>query len=135
MAQSSDGAGENMAAHLVGEIIKNGVTLHLYGQGETASYSDGATEVSNKSDAQADIAAADMTVATPTDFSGTTTITVNVDVAFGPTDIGIIDDAVIQDQTNTDRWVSGNVPDNPDTTGEDVTLPSGTVVYEFGNPT
>jgi hypothetical protein len=31
--------------------------------------------------------------------------------------------------------VSGNVPDDPDTTGEDVTLPSGTVIYEFGNPT
>lgn len=132
---NATGAGDNMAQHLLGEIIAGGVTVHLLGGGDTMAYGDGATEVSNKSDASVNVAEADLTINAAADFSGAATITVDIELDFGAQSIGIVDEIVIQNQTNTSMWVLANEPNDPNLTGEDTTIPAGTTLYEFGNPT
>jgi len=134
MSTSTTGAGDNMAQHLLGEIIAGGITIHLLGGGDTMSYTDGSTEVSNKSDASADVAEADVTINAAGGFGGTATLTNDNQVSFGSQSIGTVDEIVIQNQNNTDRWVVLDETNDPNLTGEDVNISANTTLYEFGNP-
>lgn len=133
MSTSTTGFNETAATEAVTNVISGGATVHLFGGGSTAAYSDTATEVTNKSDATVQVAEADFTITTPTDFSGSTTLENDNDLDFGSLSIGTVDDIVIQNDANGDIFVVGDEPNNPDLTGEDVTLPAGTTLYELGN--
>jgi hypothetical protein len=134
MSTSTTGYNESAAIQAITEVISGGATVHLYGGGTTASYTDTGTEVSNKSDASVAVAEADFTITTPADFSGVTTLENDNDLSYGALSIGVVDDIVIQNDANPDLFIRGDEPNNPELTGEEVTLPAGTVLYEFGNP-
>lgn len=133
MATSDTGAGENLAQRMVEQVITGGATVHLYGGGATANYSDTSTEISSKSDATVQVAEADWTITTPADFSGTVTIENNNELNFGSLDIGVVDQVVIQNDVNADDFVLAQEPNDPNLTGESVSISAGTTIYEFGN--
>lgn len=133
MATDTTGFNETAASTAATNVISGGATVHLIGGGDTVAYTDTATEIGNKSDASVAVAEADFTITTPTDFSGSTTLENNNDLDFGTPDIGVVDDIVIQNDANGDLFVVGDEPNNPDLTGEQVTLPAGTILYELGN--
>jgi len=128
------GYNESSAEAAVSNVISGGATVHLYGGGDTADYTDTGTEVSNKSDASVQVAEDDFTITTPDDFSGATTLENDNDLSYGALSIGTVDDIVIQNDANPDQFIRGDEPNDPELTGEEVTLPAGTVLYEFGNP-
>jgi len=134
MSTSTTGFNDAAADAAIDQIISGGVTVHLLGGGDTLNYSDGSTEISNKSDAQVSVAAADLSISSPADFSGVTTLSNDNELDFGSPNIGVVDDIVIQSDSNADRAIRANEPDNPDLTGENVTIPVGTTLYELGNP-
>lgn len=134
MSISTLGANQTAAQALANLVFSGGATVHLLGGGNTLNYTDGSTELSNKSDATATLAEADVSVSTPSSFSGVTTVTTQTDLSFGSLSIGTVDQIVVQNQTNGSRLVLTDEPNDPDLTGEDVTLPSGTTLYKFGNP-
>lgn len=131
----STGFGETAANEAVTNIISGGATVHLLGGGDTMSYSDTGTEVSNKSDAEVSVAEADFTITAATGFSDVTTLENDNELDFGTQDIGTVDEIVIQNDADTDLWIVADEPNNPDLTGEDVTIAAGTTLYELGNPT
>ena len=133
MSTNTTGAGENLAHKMVEQVINGGATIHLFGGGDTANYSDGSADVDSKSGAEESVAEADYSVNTPADFSGGTELVVDVEVDFGATDIGTVDDIVVQNDTDGDLWLVGDEPNNPELTGEDVVIEAGTTIYEFGN--
>lgn len=134
MATNDSGYNESAAVQEPETVISGGITVHLFGGGSTLNYSDTATEISNKSDASVNVARTALTVTTPADFTGVTTLENDNVIDFGSQSIGTVDDIVIQSQSNTDRAIRADEPNNPDLTGEDVSIPANTVLYEFGNP-
>lgn len=134
MAINDTGAGENLAQDMVELLIAGGATVHLLGGGATMSYSDGGTEVDSNSDAETSVAEADWTVTTPAGFDGVVELSNDNELDFGSPDIGTVDEIVIQNDSDGDLWVVADEPNNPDLTGEDVTIAAGTTMYEFGNP-
>jgi len=133
MSTSTTGFNETAAIEAITNVISGGATVHLYGGGDTGAYNDTATEVTNKSDAQVSVAEADFTINTPADFTGSATLSNDNELDFGTPSIGTVDDIVIQNDTNGDLFIVGDEPNNPDLTGEQVTLPAGTTLYELGN--
>lgn len=137
MATNNSGANDSLTQHLLGEIITNGVTIHLLSADQT--YTDGNTELTADSEATETVAAADLTTNSAADFTGTATITNDNDVAFdvsGITSSTTITHLAIQDQTNTDRFVLSDETNDPDIgTLDTYTIESGDVLYDFGNPT
>lgn len=132
MSSDTTGANETLATEMINQLVSGGITIHLLTS--AVNYSDGATALSSASSASADVAEADLTVTTPSDWSGETTITVDVDVEFGAQDIGIVEEHAIQSQSNTDRFILSDETNDPELTGEDYTLEAGHVIYNFGNP-
>ena len=128
------GFNETAATEAITNVISGGATVHLFGGGDTGAYTDGETDVSDKSDAEVSVPEADFTITTPTDFSGVATLENDVELDFGTPEIGVVDDVVIQNDANGDLFVLGDEPNNPDLTGEQVTIPAGTTLYELGNP-
>jgi len=63
-----------------------------------------------------------------------TTLENNNELDFGSPDIGTVDNIVVQNNTDGDLWLLADEPNNPELTGEDVTIPAGTTMYELGNP-
>lgn len=135
MSVDTTGFNETASEAAIQNVISGGATVHLFGGGDTANYSDTGTEVSNKSDASVQVDEADFTIDTPSDFSGVATLSNDNDLDYGALDIGVVDDIIIQNDSNSDLFVVGNEPNDPDLTGEDVTLPADTTLYELGNPT
>lgn len=131
---STTGAGETLATDMVTDLISGGATVHLLGGGDTMNYSDTGTEVTNKSDTTVQVAEADWTITSPADFSGTTDLSNDNELDFGTPSIGTVDQIVIQNDTNGDLWVVADEPNNPDLTGENVTISAGTTMYQLGNP-
>jgi hypothetical protein len=134
MSTSTLGANETAAQTLAALVFSGGATVHLLGGGETLNYSDTSTELNSKSDATASLAESDVSISTPSSFSGVTTATLTTDLSFGSLSIGTVDQIVIQNATNQSRLILADEPNDPNLTGEDVTLPSGTTLYRFGNP-
>lgn len=130
---NTTGFNETAATEAITNVIAGGATVHLYGGGDTGDYTDGATEVGSKSDAEVSVAEEDFTITTPADFSGVATLENDNELNFGTPEIGVVDDVVIQNDANDDLFVLGNEPNNPELTGEEVTLPAGTILYELGN--
>lgn len=137
MATNNSGANDTLAQHLLDQIIANGVTIHLLSADQ--SYTDGNTELTADSEATQNVATADLTTNSATDFTDTATITNDNDVSFdvsGTTTTTTITHLAIQDQTNTDRFVLADETNDPDIGSIDTyTIDSGTVLYETGNPT
>lgn len=137
MATNNSGANDTLAQHLLGEIIANGVTIHLLSADQ--NYTDGNTELTADSEATQNVALADLTTNSATDFTDVATITNDNDVVFdvsGITASTTITHLGIQDQTNTDRFVLSDETNDPDIgTIDTYTISSGTVLYELGNPT
>jgi len=131
---SDTGFNDTAAEEAITNVISGGATVHLYGGGDTAEYTDGGNEVDAKSDAQVSVDEADFTITTPESFDAVTTLSNDNDLEYGDLSIGVVDDVVIQNDANPDIFIRGDEPNNPDLTGEDVTLPAGTTLYEFGNP-
>lgn len=127
------GFGAAAAEAAIQNIIDGGATIHLYGGGDVSLYEDTEAEITAKSDAEISVDEADFTITTPADFSGEATLENNNDLEFGPLSIGVVDDVVIQNNVNGDLFISGDEPNNPELTGEDVTLAAGTTLYRFGN--
>ena len=128
------GFGENAAEAAIQNVISGGATVHLLGGGDTAAYGDSGADIDTKSDASQAVAEADWTINTPADFSGVATLENDNEIDFGEQDIGTVDDIVIQNDADGDVWVLADEPDNPDLTGEDVSIPAGTTIYSLGNP-
>jgi hypothetical protein len=133
MATSDSGFNSTAANQAITDVISGGATVHLFGGGSTLSYTDGSTEITNKSEATVSVAEADFTITAAASYSGTTTLENDNELDFGSQDIGIIDDVVIQNDANPNRAIRANEPNNPDTTGENVTIAAGTILYEIGN--
>jgi len=134
MSTSTLGANATAAQALATLVFSGGATVHLLGGGETLNYNDTSTELNSKSDATASLAESDVSISTPSSFSGVTTATLTTDLSFGSLSIGTVDQIVIQNATNQSRLILADEPNDPNLTGEDVTLPSGTTLYRFGNP-
>lgn len=134
---SATGANDTLAQHLLGEIIANGVTIHLLSADQ--AYTDGGTALSADSEASQNVAAADITINSATGFSDTATLTNDADIDFdvsGTTASTTITHLAIQDQTNTDRFVLADETNDPDIGSLDTyTISAGTVLFEYGNPT
>lgn len=134
MSTSTLGANATAAQALANLVFSGGATVHLLEGGETLNYSDTSTELNSKSGATASLAESDVSISTPSSFSGVTTATLTTDLSFGSLSIGTVDQIVIQNATNQSRLILADEPNDPNLTGEDVTLPSGTTLYRFGNP-
>lgn len=137
MTVSTTGANDTLVQHYLGEVIAGGVTIHLVSAAQ--AYTDGGTAVSADSEVSQAVAEADLTLNSATGFNDTATITndneLNIDVS-GITSTTTIVELVIQNQTNTDRFVLADETNDPDIGSIDTyTIPAGTVLYEFGNPT
>lgn len=133
MSTDTTGFNETAAEEAITNVISGGATVHLIGGGDTVAYTDTATEISNKSDDSVSVAEADFTITTPDDFSGSATLENDNDLDFGTPAIGVVEDIVIQNDSDGDLFIVGDEPNDPDLTGEQVTLPAGTTLYEFGN--
>ena len=131
---SDTGFNDTAAEEAITNVISGGATVHLLGGGDTAEYTDGETEIDDKSDAQVSVAEADFTITTPSSFDAVATLSNDNDLEYGALSIGTVDDIVIQNDDNPDQFIRGDEPNDPELTGEEVTLPAGTVLYEFGNP-
>lgn len=128
------GYGENAAVAALEVLTTGGLKIHLYGAGTTAAYSDGATDITNKSDMSMSVNELDLTINTPLDFSGIATITNDNELTFSNVNIGVVDHVVLQNQTNTELWTLADEIADPNTTGEDIIISAGSTLYEFGNP-
>ena len=132
----STGANDDMAQHILGESIANGLNIHLLSS--AVGYTDGDTEIQAASEASEAIAAADLTTNSATGFDDQATITNDVDVVFdvsGITESTTITHLALQDQTNVDRFLLSDETNNPDIGDLDTyTIDAGTELYEFGNP-
>lgn len=140
MAVNSTGFNESAAQAAIQNVIAGGAEIHLIGGGDTMAYQDTATELDNKSaegesgSQESETVAEDaFSIETPTDFSGTAILKNDNDVAFGTPAIGVVNDVVVANQSSRDLMIVGNEPNNPDLTGEEVTLPADTTLYELGN--
>lgn len=134
MSTSTTGFNNQASIEAINNIISGGATVHLIGGGQSVNKSDTSTELSNKSDDTVDVAESNFSITTPSDFSGVTTLQNDNELDFGTPSIGVVDDLVIQNQSNGDLFVVGDEPNDPELTGEQVTLPPNTVLYELGNP-
>ena len=134
MPVDTTGFGANSAEAAIQNIIESGATVHLLGGAETADYNDTAADIEDKSDAEISVEEGDFTITTPDDYSGVATLENDNDLEYGQLSIGVVDDIVIQNDVNGDLWIVGDEPVDPELTGEQVTLPAGTVLYELGNP-
>jgi hypothetical protein len=130
MAVNDTGLNETAATAAINSVIAGGAEIHLLTQ--QAAYGDTATEINNKSGASVSLAEADFTVTSASGFSGTTKLELASEADFGSVDIGVVDDVVVLNSSGDEAAVANSV-DNPDTTGENVTIPSGEVLYELGN--
>lgn len=135
MSVSATGAGQNLAVEMLMDVIAGGATVHLIGGGETMAYTDGATELTAKSDASVSVAELDWTITPPAGFNGVATLANDAELDFGSPNIGVVSEIVIQNNTNGDLWLVADEPTDPNLTGEAVTIAAGTQMYEFGNPT
>ncbi len=133
MSVNSTGANETAAVDLMSQLIVNGVDIVLVGGGNSVSYTDTDVEGTYNTRTKS-VSEADLTISTPSGFGGTTDLIIDVQVTFNSVDIGTVSDVVIQNQSNNDRFVLANEVNNPDTSGQTVTLPSGTTLFSFGNP-
>ena len=133
MSTSTTGFNETAAIESITNVISGGATVHLIGGGDSVLYTDGADEIDTKSDAEVSVDEADFTITTPTDFTGSATLENDNELAFGSPSIGVVDDIIIQNDANGDLFVVGDEPNDPDLTGEQVTLPASTTIYELGN--
>ena len=127
------GFGGAAAEAAIQNIIDGGATVHLFGGGDQSLYGDEAADIEAKSDAEISVDEVDFTITIPEGFDGEATLENDNDLEFGPLDIGEVDDVVIQNNANGDLFISGDEPNNPELTGEDVTLAAGTTLYRFGN--
>lgn len=129
------GVGDSAATNWITSIISGGASVHLIGGGDTIGYADTASDVDTKSDASQSIAEADWTISTPGDFSGVATLENDNLIDFGSQDIGTVNDVVVKNDSDGSYWILADEPNNPNLTGEEVTIPAGTTFYELGNPT
>lgn len=134
MSTDTTGAGESLAEEMSGRVIEGGATIHLLGGGDNALYSDTGADIDTKSDASVAVAEADWTITTPSDFNGVVELFNDNELNFGELSIGTVDDIVIQNDANGDLWLLADEPNNPELTGEEVSIAAGTTIYEFGNP-
>jgi hypothetical protein len=136
MSTNSTGVNDTEAQHLLGEIIANGVTVHLCSS--APAYSDGATGVSNVSEASKNVGSADLSTNSASGFADVATITNDTDIQFdvsATTTSTTITHVVLQDQTNTGRFVLTDETNDPDIGSIDTyTISAGTVLYELGDP-
>jgi len=137
MSTNSTGVNDTEAQHLLGEIIANGVTVHLCSS--APAYTDGATGVSNVSEASKNVGSADLSTNSASGFADVATITNDTDIQFDvstTTTSTTITHVVLQDQTNTGRFVLTDETNDPDIGSIDTyTIGAGTVLYELGDPT
>jgi len=131
MSVNSTGANETAATDFITNLISGGVNVVLIGSGQNVSYTD--TDLSTYTTEQVSVTEANLSISTPADFTGTADLSNDNQLDFGSVDIGVVDDVVIQNQNNNDLFVLADETNNPDTTGEQVTLPAGTTLYSLGN--
>lgn len=138
MSTSTSGKAADAAAQAIQNIINGGATLCLLGS--DPAYGDSASDVVTAAGATTAIAESDVSISTPADFSGVTTLELTSDIDFGAVDAGVLSTfAVVAESSTLDgtggAWILGEeIPGQPDTTGEDVTVPSGQTLFEDGNP-
>jgi hypothetical protein len=130
MAVNDTGLNETAAKAAIENVIAGGAEIHLLTQ--EALYTDSATEITNNSGASVSVAEADFTVTSASGFGGTTKLELASEADFGSVDIGVVDDVAVLNSSG-DAAVVANSADNPDTTGEQVSISSGEVLYEVGN--
>ena len=133
MSVNSTGANETAATQFINTLISGGVNVLLIGGGTSVSYTDAGTDISGYSTSSVSVGETALTISTPADFTGTADLSNDNQLDFGSVDIGVVDDVVIQNQNTTDLFVLADETNNPDTTGEQVTLPAGTTLYSLGN--
>lgn len=134
MSTNSTGQNQTQANHTLSEIIAGGVTIHLV---DTAmGYTDGATAVSNNSVVSKNVAEADLTVTTPSGYSGTATIDAGVDIVIDVSgNTATVVEGVMQNQSNTGRFVLMDETNDPDLSQiDDYKISTGDTLYELGNP-
>lgn len=129
------GMGATTAQTSIELVTNGGIEIHLC---DTAvSKTDSATDIDGKSALSQNVAEADTTITTATDFSGVDTLANDVDVVFDvSTNTEIIVDVVIRSQTDDSQWLVADELNDPDLSENDeYRIDANTTLYEHGNPT
>ena len=129
MAVDESGLNQAGVESAINNVIDGGATIHLLTS--QAEFTDDATDLEGKSDAQETVDESDFTINFGASFSDTSEVELVNDVEFGPLDIGtVFNVAVIGSGDNAFVGIEEN---EPELTGEDFTIPAGETVYEIGN--
>lgn len=131
MTTNDTGANSTMAQHLLSEIISGGINFILVDQ--TPLYTDGDADLS-KVVIEA-IPEADLQVNPASSFDDAATIEVTTEHSLDVSaETATIQETVLQNQTNIDRFVLADETNNPDLSQIDTyTIEAGTTIYEFGH--
>jgi hypothetical protein len=128
MTTGDSGFNREAARAAINNIISGGVDIHLLSQ--QGNYTDGSTEINNKSEKSISVPESDLKITDASDLSGTTKLEAANDISFGETDVGTIVDVAIISGENV---IIGNEPNTPDLTGEEYLIEQGDVLHEIGN--
>ncbi len=131
MATNDTGANSTMAQHLLSEIISGGINFILVDQ--TPLYTDGDVDLS-KVVTEA-IPETDLQVNPASGFDDAAIIEVTAEHAIDVSaETATVQEAVIQNQSDVDRFVLADETNNPDLSQIDTyTIEAGTTIYEFGH--
>jgi predicted ATP-binding protein involved in virulence len=131
---SSTGLGETSAQSAIQNFIDGGVTIHLL---DTAlGYTDTSTEITNNSVVSQTVAQADLTINTPTSFSGVATLENDNDIVYDVSaETATIVEVVIQSQNSVEEWALADETNDPDLSNlDEYRIDATTILYELGNP-
>jgi len=129
MAVDESGFNQNGVEEAINNVIMDGADIHLLTT--EAEFSDGETEILDKSDAVESVPESAFSIDFANDFTDSTEVELTEDVEYGSLDIGTVYNVVVLGDNG--RAFVGLEENQPELTGEDFTIPSGETVYEIGN--
>lgn len=129
----TSGLGETSAVSAIENVIGGGARIRLC---DTAvDFTDTAADIDTKAVLSQDVADTDLSITTPTDFTGKTELSNDNDILYDVSaNNEIIVDVVVQNQTDGEEWSLADELNNPDLgENDEYRINAGTVLYELGN--
>ena len=112
-------------------VVGGGAELALLPQGNTVSHGDSVSDVQAEAAVIETVPESDFNVDAGSSFVDVGELSLAADVEYGAVDEGVLTDFAVLGDT---AWILGEeIEGNPDTTGEEVTIPAGQTLYEIGN--
>ncbi|OYR79321.1 hypothetical protein DJ84_18375 [Halorubrum ezzemoulense] len=130
---TESGLNQTAAQAAIDLIISGGADIRLMGQ--AVDYGDTATNLDSKEvDTSGNYSSISVSEADFSTVAGTGILELQNDnvLDWGALDVGTITDVVIHDP-GTDQFIRADEINDPETTGEQVTIPADTVLYTLGN--